>query len=486
MLTKKATDSLAIVVLSWTNRLKGIFLIPIILHALGLATYGAYVQVTTNVLILTGFAQLALGQAVLRYGSSVDEHETERLREIFWSPIIFSTIIALALCTTLFLAAGTLSHLFLGGKFKLAIAVAAPLIVSESIGSLLQIYLNSRRRLKQAAFFRFLKDILPYLAFAAAIYVWRTLTPGIVVMTATSWTVVAVMCLILGLEVGRPRFNWRVIRTYLRFSWPFAAMAITEGNLAAVPRLVVPYFLGARALGAFNIAYVLARFLAATDEPLLVYLNSHLPRLWDTGSRARAAFVWERCELYFLVLACLGVVMLADVLGPLLQLWFPQIVLALGQHMLLILTALGIFGLGYGLNELTWVAARLEERPLLILGSSVTALAVDVPLTLLLTHSYGLPGAAVAQAVTVVIVQMLLRKALALRPSGDFLSAFVKIVTAGTFTAAVLAIVPKNGLLTLAFWSMAAVATFGLLVHLSRAVTVGEISTLILRRKESP
>lgn len=483
MLTKKATDSLAIVILSWTNRLKGIFLIPIILHALGLATYGAYVQITTNVLILTGFAQLALGQAVLRYGSSVEEQEVERLREIFWSPILFSVVIALLLCAALFFAAAPLSRLFLGGKYALAIALAAPLIVSESIGTLLQIYLNSRRRLKQAALFRFLKDILPYLSFAAAIYAWHALTPGIIAMTATSWAVVAIMWAILGLEVGRPGFDWALIRTYLRFSWPFAAMAVTEGNLAAVPRLVVPYFLGTRALGAFNIVYVLARFLAATDEPLLVYLNSHLPRLWDAGSRARAAFVWERCELYFLALACLGVVMLAGVLGPVLQLWFPPIHRALGPHELIILAALGIFGLGYGLNELTWVAARLEERPLLILGSSVTALAVDIPLTLLLAHRYGLAGAAVAQAATVLIVQLLLRRALALRPSKSFRAAFVKIVVAGTFTTAVLALAPKDGLPALALWSLSAAVLFGLLVHLSRAVTVGEVSALLLRRE---
>lgn len=485
MLTKKATDSLAIVILGWTNRLKGIFLIPIVLHALGLATYGAYIEITANVLLLTGFAQLALGQAVLRYGSSVEEQEIARLRDIFWSPILFSTVIALLLCAALVFAAALLSQLFLAGKYTFAIALAAPLIVSESVGALLQTYLNSRRRLKQAALFRFLKDILPYLSFVGAIYAWHTLTPGIVAMTTTSWAVVTIMWTILGLEVGRPSFNWTIVKTYLRFSWPFAAMAVTEGNLAAVPRLVVPYFLGTRALGAFNIVYVLARFLAATDEPFVVYLNSHLPRLWDAGNRARAAVIWERCELYFLALASLGVVMLAGVLGPALRLWFPVIHQALGPHEFLILVTLGIFGLGYGLNELTWVAARLEERPLLILSSSVVALAIDIPLTLVLAHNFGLAGTAVAQAATVVFVQFLLRRALALRPSSDFFAASMKIVAAAVLTAIVLVLVPKDGLPTLVLWSVVATAMFFGLVHLSRAVTMSEVSELLLRRNGS-
>ncbi|MHB8564862.1 MAG: oligosaccharide flippase family protein, partial [Acidiferrobacteraceae bacterium] len=240
MLTKKATDALAIVIPGWINRLKGIVLIPIILHALGLATYGAYVEIMTNVLILTGFAQLALGQAVLRYGSSVETHEIKLLREIFWSPVLFSAVLASILCTALVVAAAPLSRMFLRGEYAIAIALAAPLVVSESVGGLLQIYLNSRRRLKQAALFRFLKDILPYLSFTAMIYAYRTLTPGIVAMTATSWVVVGIMGAVLAWEVGRPCFRWPLIKQYLRFSWPFAAMAVTEGNLAAVPRFIVP------------------------------------------------------------------------------------------------------------------------------------------------------------------------------------------------------------------------------------------------------
>lgn len=483
MLTKKASDSLTIVTLGWINRLKGIFLIPIVLHVLGLGTYGAYVLITSSVLILPGFANLQLGQAVVRYGSSVPEQETERLREIFWSPILFSAVIALALCAGVLVAAGLLSHLFLGDKYALAIALAAPLIISESTGTLLQCYLNSRRRLKLAISFRFMKDLLPYLSFVGAIYAGHTLTPGIIAMTATSWVVVITMLVILGLKIGRPVFRRAIIKNYLRFSWPLATTAVTEGHLGAVPRLSVAYFLSIQALGAFNIVYVLARFLAATNEPLVVYLNSYLPHLWDSGGRTRAVFVWERCALYFLTLACLGVVMLAGALGPVLLLWFPRIHHALGPQGYLISVALGIFGLGYGLNEVTWVAARMEERPLLVLGSSVTALAVDLLLTVPLTLEYGLAGAAIAQAATVLIVQLLLRGTLTLHTSNDFWTAFVKILAAAILTAAVLTIAPKGGLPAVVFRSLGAMVLFGILVYLSRAVTVGELSALLLRRE---
>ncbi len=485
MLTKKATDSLAIIVPSWINRLKGIFLIPIILHALGLANYGVYVQIMTNVLVLTGVAQLALGQAVLRYGSSVEEHETERLREVFWSPILFCVALSAVLCGVLILAAPLLSRVFLQNGYVSVIAFAAPLVISESVGPLLQIYLNSRRRLKEAALFRFLKDILPYLSFTVLIYTERSLTPGIIAMTATSWLVVGVMWLRMGREVGPPCFRWSLVRNYLGFSWPFAALSVTEGNLASVPRFVVPYFLGPQSLGAFNIVYVLARFLASTNEPLTIYLNSHLPKLWDGGQRVRAAFILDRCEIYFLVVASCGVLLFSGAFGAVLEVGFPRIQQALGSHQTLLLTGLGIFGLLYGLNQLTWVAAKLEERPILILISSVVALGLDIPLTLLMTRHFGLPGTAVAQVLSVAAVQVLLRLALALRLSSGFVRSAVKTLAAATLVGWVLAAIPKASFLAIAVSSVAAVALFALLIYLSRVVTVGEISALVLRRAGS-
>ena len=76
-------------------RLKGIVFIPIIISSVGLANYGAFVQILINVSLIVPFCTLELGMGFYRYTSKYDETDVKKLSRDYWT--VFITIFILSL-----------------------------------------------------------------------------------------------------------------------------------------------------------------------------------------------------------------------------------------------------------------------------------------------------------------------------------------------------------------------------------------------------
>ena len=84
-LSKKAIDSMFLLIPVTLSRVKGIVFLPIIIAVVGLEKYGVFVLVMTNVTVLTALCHLAMGQSIVRYGSSIPEADRDAQADLFWT-----------------------------------------------------------------------------------------------------------------------------------------------------------------------------------------------------------------------------------------------------------------------------------------------------------------------------------------------------------------------------------------------------------------
>ncbi|PIS38320.1 MAG: hypothetical protein COT35_01425 [Nitrospirae bacterium CG08_land_8_20_14_0_20_52_24] len=482
MISKKASDSIFILIPGWISRLKGVLFLPLIIKSIGLENYGAYIQIIANVTILVPFTHLAMGQATLRFGSKLSDTDREGLREAFWVPFLFCGISSVILGLFYILLAPIISHTFLRGLQLGSLYVAAPLIFANGANLIFLPYINSRKRFKEAGVFRLLQELLPYLALVAGVYWTQDLRKGLICSVAASCLLIFIMMIRIAGEVGMPCFRPAVFKKYLRFSWPIAAMTFTQANQESIPRYIIPLFMGPAALGIFNIMYMISRLLNTFNEPFLKYLNSFLPKIWDQGDRTYATHMIERCSLYYIVAAICAATLIVAGFEDVVRLIMPTVNTGVVSHLEATLIGLCLAALFYGLNELAWVAAKLDNKSMIILIGSIIGFIVSIVLTYVLTRFFGLFGTAAAQMLSVVAIQYFFVKILPIKRSKSFLISLAKVSLPTTLMGLAVILIPKADIWSLLVSMFIGIIVFVLSVFVLKVVTFEEFANLVLDR----
>ena len=328
--------------------------------------------------------------------------------------LLFSITMGIVLAVFYVAMAEEVADLFFSGKHVNAIYACAPAIIANAAAAIMVPYLHSREAFKESSLFRVAMDLIPYLGLVIGVIITENLIWGLVLYVLMLFAHVVWLLVRVWMKIGGPRFHISVLRRHMAFSWPLAINGITNVNMIALPRYVVPMILGPAALGVFNIMYTIALIVNGVSDPFLKYLNTRLPQLWDGGQTQRMQNIFEKSAKLYLVGAYFFMALMWAAFPPAVSLFLPGIHAEDLVNGGWTLGLLGLMAILLGLNGFGRVAARLEEKSFAVMIASILGLIVSGVLAYPATYMLGMTGMALAQVSGFLVIQAVLDRSVEL------------------------------------------------------------------------
>lgn len=470
---KLATDVMVSTLVNASQKVRGLVFVPLLTRFLGVAAYGAFVQVRVVTVLLAKVSQLGLQKALIRYSQENDDVEQSQL---------YAKLTVVAVCNAMvvgaitFGAAAWIAAVFLDApQYASAFHVGAILVPTYSAREMAQNYYRAEMDVKRFSLYEGAKTYLNVGAVSAVVLFTGVGVTGVVaVVVATELLFAVVLQAVVLRTTG---LSWPApegLPEILEYSVP-----IMVGNVSGVfqdraDRLLLGFFVGAGAVGVYSVSYTVARVLRLYVLPLRVTFFPEFSRLWTEGDRETCKGVLANGARYMVALAVPSIVGLYLVAEPLVGLLSTSRASASATVLLPVLAA-GLAVLG--LETLYRQLFLADERTLTVSGLRVAASVANVGLNVVLIPRMGVVGAAVATLATYLGTFVALF-ALARRTYGvEFVSAFTtKAALSAGGMFGVVTLVGVDGLVPLLL--ICPPVYFSLLV-LTRAVEVQEIRSLL-------
>lgn len=192
-------------------------------------------------------------------------------------------------------------------------------------------------------------------------------------------------------------------RKLIKFSAPLFMTGIIGSILGWTDTLFLGYFLDDTQVGFYNAALPLALMIHVPFQGLS---SLALPSLSELSSKSKedVSDTLKTLERWTAILSVPGFLLMFLFSAPLLKLLF-------GQEYIVASAALVILAVGHLFNSVTGHLGdtlKAYDRTDLMFKNTVAKLLLNIPLNLLLIPTYGIEGAAVATAASLVLVNILL------------------------------------------------------------------------------
>lgn len=470
-----ASDVGVLGILRGLSRLRGLILLPIIGRGLGAATYGVWTQSLVAVSIGVSIITLQLDVALVRFVSGSEDRDARR--DIFLPVVVLVAALGLGVVFLSVLFSNELASVVLGDPAYTT--VARWLGVWVALTAMARLGIQLQRGVHRVKLYGALStaETLGQLV-VVSILILTTGELLVAVWGAIAWELVfalAVLALAVR-DVGLRLPNFGSLRTSLRFSIPLIPSYYAGTVLSFADRLVVAAQLGAEAVGIYAAAYSLARIVRELFVPVSTALLPTVSRAWDRRDRGRAQWLLSTTMRYSIALTIPALAGLS-VLGPTVLSLLATQEVSQGSAALIML-----MGIGYlfaGTQSIFAIALQiLRDTRSLAISRGVAAL-IYIPLVVVGVALAGLFGAAIATLVGYALdlglaMWFTLRQqklSLPLAFSG-------KAIIASLVMAALVALIPHQGLLNLFVAVGVGIISFVILMVAMRAVGRPELRLL--------
>ena len=399
---KLVADTLFISLAGLLSRTKGVVFIPLIVGAVGLADYGAFIQIFVTAKLITALCTLELGLGFERFVAPLDDEDAEGIGRHFGS-ILTAVLLLSGLGALLMLAlAPAISAAFLEGGHVASLRIAAAVTVSNAVFATTRTFLWSRRRFAHQSAFSLGYELCPYIAFVVAVVATGQLLPGIVAYAALDAAAAGVMLLyaLRGLSFQRP--SGRLVRSYARYTAPLAFSNLEGGLLSRVDRFFIAGMLGLEPVAVYNIAYRCTELVGFPSTAIRPQMMSYLSAAWERGAERESRAVIRTAVLSFLAVTLGLLASLALFADGLFTHFLGET--ASTEPLWVIVVLVGIGTLANASRRFLAVYVRLQRKTGAELGYQTLGLTVNVIGNLILIPVAGLAGAAAATLIAYVAV----------------------------------------------------------------------------------
>lgn len=417
---KVVKDSLILTIAHTIAKFRGILFLPVVIAAVGLKNYGAFVQILINARMIAPICTLALPMGFLRYSSQYEDHEIERLSRDYWTIFWASLSLGLLGAFVIYITSPILNEKILEGRYLAAVRLSAIFVVNNAIMTQNSAYLRARRKFALFSFYHLLYTFLPYAGFVCAVSLTRSIFSGLayyllIQSLVTGFVSVRIMN---ALQFCRPSLT--IFRKFLSYSWPLTFSQIAGGLLSKIDRYFIGYFLGLEALGLYNIVYSVSGILESVSAPFMNYFLVYMPKLWDAGKIAEVKQQLKKGLVYYLAL-CFGLLIaLTLTLRPLLSVFLAQDLSAF-EHFELLVCMIGLGLIAFGVSRFFFQVIRYQEKAAYILLVQASSAAFNILLNIGLIPSFGLIGASAATLLSYVGGLLLVNGVFSIEPDRQFI-----------------------------------------------------------------
>ncbi|GAB4419828.1 MAG: hypothetical protein OHK0039_32680 [Bacteroidia bacterium] len=416
---KFLSDTFFITVGGFANRVKGLLFIPLIVQAVGMESYGAFVQVLNNIRLLKPFSSISLGMGFQRFASKIEDSDRRTLGLHFYT--VFVPTLLFGLLGVAFLAAFAtlLSRWFFEGGYVLELQLSAIALLSNSMYSNISKYMLARKQFKIYSVLTMVYELLPYLAFVVGI----AIPGGSFLLGIVAYVVLdmAMVLLMLGFIVFQFPFvlpSYALFREYLRFSFPLSLSEVEGGLLDKVDRYFISGMMGLEAVAVYNIIYRVCSIIDFVTTPIRKQMMSYLPKVWDKGY-IKESLATIRNSLLLFLLITIGMLACFTI-------YFGEILRYLGgkeiavPHLELIVLLVGVGIIASAAKRFYYLVVKLRNNSMDQLWYQLLGLLPNIVLNYLLIPSMGLLGAALSTFISYVLIILVINMKYKLDLDGPF------------------------------------------------------------------
>ncbi|HEX5724770.1 MAG TPA: lipopolysaccharide biosynthesis protein, partial [Longimicrobiaceae bacterium] len=269
-------------------KLRGLLILPFLLHTVGLAGYGAWLQVVSSTNLLALLASLGLHSAVIRFHP--EEAGREGRSRLLYSALALSLAVAVVLAAGYGATAAPLSRLLLkDGEYAPLFALGALLIPLSVARLLLVSHFRAQDRIRWVAGAESAYGAAEVALLLGAAVLSRATFPVLAASVAALGAYVLFLFATAVREGYTPAAGLAPVTPYLRYSVPLIPTLAADEVLSRGDRLIVGMFLGADSVGLYSAIYALASVPMLFSTPVTHALLPKVVGCWSRGDQAGAA-----------------------------------------------------------------------------------------------------------------------------------------------------------------------------------------------------
>lgn len=384
-------------------KLRGLILAPVISYFCGIEWYGAWVLIYSLSRYALPFSTLMLFNAIVRFFPEEKELKNEIYLFSLLNTLFTSVIIYLLIATN----ANFLSIFFFkSGDFSNLLVVGSLLTILYPIQKMLGSYFRARDNIKISSSIETILSVVEVVSISLTLAFTKNLVLAVVVFVVSSFVIeIVIATKIISFFAIRSILSKAVVLRYcqyVKYALPLVPGSLMESFASNGDRFIIAYFLGAKLVGIYSIAYALGSSIMTVCVPIVYSLFPKVSRLWADGNTREAIAIIKKSTKIFLVS---GVIFLV-------------INLLFGNYLLLVLAGketdilendglivslivmIGV--LFYGLIKIQSLYLLALQATNLIFFIDSSTCILNLILNIILTLKLGILGAALATLITYV------------------------------------------------------------------------------------
>jgi O-antigen/teichoic acid export membrane protein len=379
--------------------LRDLILLPFFAVFADEATYGIYTQVSITVALLTQIALFRLDIASVRFLAA--ESDPLQFRRRYSGAFVWVMGAGLVLALAIVAGATWGAQLVFGSvEYAQYLAPAAAMLVASAGIAFLQNYYRIVQRIGRLSLLTVVQTVAELTAVAAGFWLGGRLELALWLVVVARLLILAYLLAVVTVQQGWAQPAWSLLQPMLRYSVPLMPNIFSQWAVSYADRIVIMQVLGPAAVGVYSAAYSLGQALVLVYSPLGFVLFPLATRAWDEGKRQHVGDLFSQVTRYYLLLAIpasVGLTMLAE---PLFQL--------LTRNGFVIPTVL-VFWVAVGvaikgLYQINVYVFHLVHKTVLATIILAVSTALNILLNVVLVPIVGVTGAAVATAVTFLLM----------------------------------------------------------------------------------
>lgn len=385
-------------------KLRGLILAPVISYFCGLEWYGAWVLIYSLSRYALPFSTLMLFNAIVRFFPEEKELKDEIYLFSIFNTLVLSLIIACSLAAN----ANFLSMFFFKNlDFSNLLVAGSSLTILSSIQKMIASYFRARDNIKVSSSIETILSIVEVVSISLTLAFTKNLVFAVVVFVVSSF--------LIEIIIATKVINFFALKTilskavllryfqYVKYSFPLVPGSLMESVASNGDRFIIAYFLGAKLVGIYSIAYALGSSIMTLCVPIVYSLFPKVSRLWADGNTTEAKAIIGKSRklfvasgvIFFVINLLFGNYLLLALAGK------ESEILENNGLMVSLIVMIGVWF--YGLVKIQSLYLLALQSTRLIFFIDTSSCILNLVLNITFTLKLGILGAALATLVTYLV-----------------------------------------------------------------------------------
>lgn len=363
--------------------LKGIFLMPMIIKTVGIATYGSFALLTSFVGIIYGLSSLGVGVKSNRYLPSASSNDERK--KLFYPPFYFQLVMIVVISMVIIVFQDDIVSYVSDGNVVFSIYIIPFYLILYSLYAHTSNYVKNTSRI----FYMNLAGLI--LAYGHIFFVFfysryiDTIDINMLFLSqAFVALVVSIPIMILvykELNIQLLFFKFDELREQIKVGFPLVLNFVVDFILSASDRFVLAYFMGAFTVGLYVPAYTLGSIILLVPKAIGTVVPQLMAKSVDCENFDNAKNIFLNSAKIFIVVSIPFIFGMYLIGYEVLMLLTNEEVALKGQY---IATIVAIGSLFYGMNLIMSQAHMVDLKTSIIFKANAVAAILNLLLNIVL------------------------------------------------------------------------------------------------------